>query len=137
MPRDANANALRPEPSGRHETGGGHETGETGGESARPTRRVLLGGVLFLLVLLGLAGFKSYRDLDAVRARQSELLLELDRTEEEIVGLEARIDRLQNDPLTLERLAREELQMVRPGEVVIVLPEERPIPRAVPAPPGG
>lgn len=105
----------------------------TGGDGVRPTRRVLVGGLIFLLGLIGLAGYKSYRDLDAVRARHAELEHELERTDEEITTLETRIERLKNDPLTLERLAREQLQMVHPGDVVIVLPEESP--SAGPEPP--
>ena len=38
--------------------------------------------------------------------------------------LRERIDRIENDPAMLERLAREDLGLVREGDVVIVLPEE-------------
>lgn len=90
----------------------------------RPARPVLWAAALFLLVLLALAGAKSYRDLAAVRAREGELVERLAATRGEIVAFEQRLERLRRDPVTLERLAREELGMVRPGDVVIVLPPE-------------
>lgn len=90
----------------------------------RTSRPVLWGAVLFLLALLALAGGKSYRDLAAVRQRESELESELTATSAEIESVERRLERLRRDPVTLERLAREDLGMVRPGDVVIVLPPE-------------
>jgi hypothetical protein len=43
--------------------------------------------------------------------------------------LQVRIDRLKHDPGMLERLAREDLGMVRPGDLVIELPEDgAPVP---------
>jgi cell division protein FtsB len=34
-----------------------------------------------------------------------------------------RIERTRDDPVTWERLAREELGLVRPGDIVVMLPE--------------
>lgn len=52
------------------------------------------------------------RDLGALRARQDELA----RT----------VDRLRHDPLYIEKLAREELGMVREGETVLKFPSRTP-----------
>jgi cell division protein FtsB len=105
-------------------------TSEPGAEPGRPASRpappALWGAVLFLLALLALAGGKSYRDLAAVRERESELESQLAATRAEIESFEHRLERLRRDPVALERLAREELGMVRPGDVVIVLPPEEP-----------
>ena len=89
----------------------------------RPVRSVTVAAVLFLLLLLGVAGARSWRDLEAARGRQAELALETEETEARIEALERRIQRLRRDPLLLERLAREELGLAREGEVVFVLPE--------------
>jgi len=35
-----------------------------------------------------------------------------------------RIERLRSDPATLERLAREQYRMMRPDDLVIVIPED-------------
>lgn len=79
--------------------------------------------ILFLLLLLA-GGVKSYRDLVQARQRVTELELEIEGARERIRALERRIVRLESDPHTLERLAREELGLVEPGDVVIVLPEQ-------------
>ena len=50
------------------------------------------------------------RDLTTLRSQQSELA----RT----------VDRLRNDPLYIEKLAREEMGMVREGETVLKFPSQ-------------
>jgi cell division protein FtsB len=79
-------------------------------------------GILALLVL-SIASFKSYSDLRLGRGREAQLKSEIAQGDERIEALEERIKRLKGDPAMLEQLAREELLMARPGEVVIVLPE--------------
>lgn len=92
--------------------------------AGRPARPVLWAAALFLLALLALAGTKSTKDLSTVRQREAELVGRLAETRAEIAAFERRLERLRRDPVTLERLAREELGMVAPGDVVIVLPPE-------------
>lgn len=94
----------------------------TGRREGSPVRSMTAAAVLFLVLLLGLAGARSWRDLDRARTRQSELAVKIEDTEARIDALERRIERLRHDPLLLERLAREELGLVKEGEVVFVLP---------------
>ena len=82
--------------------------------------------VVVLLALLATAGFKSYRDLADVRSREEGLERRIAETRERIDILEDYVDRIDEDPHTLERLAREELGLGEPGDVVIILPEETP-----------
>ena len=100
-------------------------------DSLRP---VLGASVLLFLSVLGIAGVKSSHDLEA--ARQRKLLLEtrIHASETEIDRLRNRIERLRSDPGMLERHAREDLGMVRPGDVVIELPREgdEPAPPVIP-----
>ena len=72
-----------------------------------------------------MAGVKSYRDLASAQDVESALRREISATKARIQALTEHIDRVENDPATLERLAREELGMVREGDIVIVLPEDR------------
>jgi len=74
-----------------------------------------------------MAGTKSYRDLEAARQHKRLLETRIGETQGEITRLRGRIERLRSDPGTLERLAREDLGMVRPGDVVIELPQD-PVP---------
>ena len=92
--------------------------------SGRPLRSWLAVAVLLLLGMLAAAGLKSYRDLDEVRSQETDLRQRIEATEGRIRRLDERLERIENDPWTLERLAREELGMVRPGDLVIVLPPE-------------
>jgi len=98
------------------------ETARTG--SFRP---ILGAAVLLFIAVLAMAGTKSYRDLEAARLHQRQLATQVEQTREEITRLRGRIERLRGDPGTLERLAREDLGMVKPGDVVIELPPD-PVP---------
>jgi cell division protein FtsB len=92
-----------------------------------PRLRPLGVGVgLFLLALFLVAGFKTWRDLDVVERRETELEARIAATRGEIAEIEARLERLADDPDVLERLAREELAMTYPDELVILLPGEAP-----------
>jgi len=106
-------------------------SGRTG--SFRP---VLVASVLLFLAVLGITGVKGSHDLTAARQRKRTLETRIESTEAEIDRLHSRIERLRSDPGLLERLAREDLGMVRPGDVIIELPLEgepsppAPLPRA-------
>ena len=93
-------------------------------------RPVLGATVLLVLALLAIAGLKSSRDLETARARERLLEKRIAETRAESERLRVRIDRLRHDPGMLERLAREDLGMVRPGDVII----ELPVPGAAPSP---
>lgn len=113
-------------------------SGRTG--SLRP---VLGASVLLFLTVLGIAGVKSTHDLDAARQRKHMLETRILASETEIGRLRSRIERLRSDPGLLERLAREDLGMVRPGDVVIELPRDEGglpepltiVPAPLPSPP--
>lgn len=87
--------------------------------------RPVLGATVFLvLALLAIAALKSSRDLTMARTREKQLKEKISSTRQRNEALKVRIERLYNDPGLLERLAREDLGMVRPHDVVIELPEE-------------
>ncbi len=102
-------------------------------------RPVLGATVLLVFALLAIAALKSNRDLQAARAHERMLKEKIAATRAESERLQVRIDRLRHDPGMLEKLAREDLGLVRPRDVVIELPDSqaapaRPAPVA-PAPP--
>lgn len=94
--------------------------------SPRPDsfRPVVGATVLLFVALLGIAAWKGSRDLAAARERERLLETRIEDTRTRIDGLRGRIERLRADPGTLERLAREDLGMVRPGDVIIELPAD-------------
>jgi cell division protein FtsB len=93
-------------------------------------RPVLGATVLLLFALLAMAALKSSRDLEAARAHERSLRTRIAATQAESARLRVRIDRLRHDPSMLEKLAREDLGMVRPTDVVIELPDGDPHPPA-------
>lgn len=90
------------------------------GDSFRPVLGVT---ALLLFALLAIAALKSSRDLETARARERWLRGQITATQAASERLRLRIDRLHHDPGMLEQLAREDLGMVRPGDVVIELPD--------------
>jgi cell division protein FtsB len=83
-------------------------------------RAVILVALVLLLAAAGTGVFQQYLNQ---RAR-------IDRLERNVRALQAERDRLEhrvrqlNDPEHLEALARECLGMVRPGEILFVVPDE-------------
>lgn len=92
----------------------------------RPLRSIVSVVVAVLVVALAVASLKSWRDYSEARDREARLRATVAETEKKIAALEKRILRLKDDPATLDRVAREELGLVRADEVVIILPESRP-----------
>lgn len=97
-------------------------------------RPVLGAAVLLAFALLAIAALKSNRDLQAARAHERTLKEKIAATRAESERLQVRIDRLRHDPGMLEKLAREDLGLVRPRDVVIELPDPNAAP-VIPAPP--
>lgn len=90
--------------------------------------RRLLGGLGLILVVAGLAVYGSNGVV-----RVWHMQRELQALERELGTLRARtreltdtVDRLRNDPLFIEKLAREDLGMVHPGETILKFPSPSP-----------
>lgn len=98
-------------------------------------RPVLGATVVLVFALLAIAALKSNRDLQAARSRERLLTGKIAATVAESERLRVRIDRLRHDPGMLEKLAREDLGMARPSDVIIELPEAAAAAPAAPLPP--
>jgi len=97
-------------------------------ESERARYRFLIGAsVCFFLVLILLAVFGEHGWLAVRRARRDVLSLqqEISRLREENEKLREEITALKTDPSAMEQAARDELGMVRPGEVVYEIIDRR------------
>ena len=103
---------------------------------------LVFSALLFSLFFVGDRGFLQVRRQRAeLRAAQEEVA----RIDAENRKLETEVAALKSDPRALEKIAREKLQLVKPGEVVVILPDgwerrvrpERQDPRGVrgPSPP--
>ena len=82
-------------------------------------------GVLIIATLL-LAVFNDH-GLLKVRAQQQKLTgveADVNKIQAENKALSQEIQALRTDPTAIEKLAREELRLVKPGEVVLITPPE-------------
>ena len=97
-----------------------------GGERAR-YRFLIVASLCFFVVLIALAIFGDGGWLAVHRARRDVLHLqeEIVRLGEGNKQLRQEITDLRTDPSTLERIARDELGMGRPGEVVYEIIDRR------------
>jgi cell division protein FtsB len=75
--------------------------------------------VLAILLLIGMCYLPLINQNERMRAENLRLQRELQKESENSKKLQTQIDALQNDPKTVERLAREKLGYAKPDETVI------------------
>lgn len=83
----------------------------------------LVAGGLALLLLVGVFGDKGLLQLWRLRAEVEALHRDVQALEAENERLSRAIAAFRDDPSVLERIAREELGLVRPGERVLRFPK--------------
>jgi len=77
---------------------------------------MLIGALVLLQAIFGNSGFlQLYR----TRLTYQALVLEVESLAASNTALEAEIDALRRDPMTIETLAREQLGLVVPGDLVL------------------
>jgi len=88
---------------------------------------------IFILVLACLAlvvhevfGQNGILALRQQRKELEVLQLKIQQLQQENEQLERQIKALRSDPKAIERLAREQMRMARPGEIIYALPEKDP-----------
>lgn len=87
-----------------------------------------------LLVVIGAMAIGPLRSLAAANDRVDELTEQRDALAESVDALERESEAL-SDPAEMEAYAREELGLVRPGDIpYVVVPEEEAAPQASPTP---
>jgi cell division protein FtsB len=79
---------------------------------------------LIALVVGSLFGDRGVLHLMAQRERAERLQSEVEALRDENNRLAAEIDALRRDPRAIERLAREQLGLARPGELLLLIREE-------------
>jgi cell division protein FtsB len=106
------------------------------GKGSLGTRILLLSvGALALVATFGaLFGDRGYLEVRRYSRQVEELEAEIRELEAEVRKLHREIHALRTDPRATERIAREQLILARPDEVLFLLPEEEPSAPAAPAP---
>jgi cell division protein FtsB len=82
---------------------------------------LLLGFITLVLVIDSLVGEKGLLESMRARAQYQQLERSLDDLKRENARLREEARRLREDPTEIESLARQELGLMRPGEVVFIL----------------
>jgi len=90
------------------------------------------GGTLIVLVLMHtLFGPYGYFSMRRSEQQIERLRLEIDRLDHENSQLTGEIRALQSDPSAIEKVAREDMGLARPGELIFRLPDD-PLPATPP-----
>ena len=90
-------------------------------------RRALVLGLVGVCVAGSVAAFVGQGgclDMLRLRGEIEGLRAEIEARQELIEGLEADVRGLEREPFARERIAREQLGLVRPGEIDFLLPKE-------------
>lgn len=107
------------------------EIGEKFKKVAQRHGRVLLAlfvTLLFVHDIFGAHGYLSMRRTqDGIKKVQSEI----QTLKNENDGLEQAVKDLKTDPRAIEKIAREELILARPGEIIIKIPQSQLLPQAL------
>ena len=89
---------------------------------------VLFVALLFVHDIFGAHGYLSMRRTqDGIKKVQSEI----QALGEENAALEQAVKDLKTDPRAIEKIAREELILARPGEIIIKIPQSQLLPQAL------
>lgn len=85
--------------------------------------RYVLGALLLLVFMNGIFGENGYLAMRRARTDAERLRMEIQQLNGENSQLAGDVRALKTDPAAVERVAREEMGLARPGELVFRLPD--------------
>ena len=83
----------------------------------------VFGLLTFAVLLLAVFNDKGLIEVHAQANKLSAIEADIGKLDAENKQLSSDIQSLRSDPSTIEKFAREELKLVKPGEIVLVTPE--------------
>ncbi len=93
-------------------------------ETLRRKAMALTAFVVFACLTLGaLFGDRGFLHLRQEQARSSALARDIEALRAENEALAAQIQALRSDPRTIEKIAREELGLAQPSEIIYLVPD--------------
>jgi cell division protein FtsB len=98
--------------------------------SRRKTLQLLLVFVTLVLVINALIGERGLMETLRARRTHGELVGAIDRLKTENSRLREDVRRLRSDPATIEALARQELGLIKPGEILFIIKDAKPAARS-------
>jgi len=89
----------------------------------------LLGLLLLALLVHDIFGTHGYLVMRRTEQGINKVKTDLDHLDKENVQLEEEVKELKSDPHKIEGIARDELGLARPGEVIIKIPQPQQLPQ--------
>jgi cell division protein FtsL len=89
----------------------------------------LLGLLVLVLVVHDIFGTHGYLVMRRTQQEIKKVTRDLDQLNEENVQLEQEVRELKTDPHKIEKIARDELGLAKPGEVIIKIPRSQQLPQ--------
>jgi cell division protein FtsB len=86
--------------------------------------RTILALALLLLAIHDVFGEHGLLAMRRTQSQMKELRGEIDRLNQENSALSKQVQALRTDPKAVERIAREEMGLARPGEMIFKLPDQ-------------
>jgi len=91
--------------------------------------RVLLGLLVLVLVVHDIFGTHGFLAMRRTQQEIKRVQTNLDQLNKENLQLEEEVKELKTDPRKIEKIARDELGLARPGEVIIKIPQSLQLPQ--------
>ena len=85
----------------------------------------LLGFLLLALVVHDIFGTHGYLAMRRTQQEIDKVKSDIDHLNKENILLEQQVKELKSDPHKIEKIARDELGLARPGEVIIKIPQSQ------------
>ena len=88
----------------------------------------LLGLLLFALVVHDIFGAHGYLAMRRTQREIQKVKANIEQLNKENVKLADEVKELKTDPRKIEKIARDELGLAKPGEVIIKIPQSQQLP---------
>jgi len=95
----------------------------------RRNARTILGVLLFALLVHDIFGAHGFLAMRRTQKEIERLRGEIQQVNQENRALGEQVNALKSDPRMIERIAREEMGLARPGEIIFKLPAPPPAPQ--------
>jgi cell division protein FtsB len=91
--------------------------------------RILLGLIVLVLIVHDIFGTHGFLAMRRTQSEIKKVLADLDQLNKENLQLEQEVRELKTDPHKIEKIARDELGLAKPGEVIIKIPLSQQLPQ--------
>jgi cell division protein FtsB len=91
--------------------------------------RILLGLIVLVLIVHDIFGTHGFLAMRRTQSEIKKVQADLDQLNKENLQLEQEVRELKTDPHKIEKIARDELGLAKPGEVIIKIPLSQQLPQ--------